>query len=70
VIIPDIQPWMTFEYINKVFKLPPEYLRGKMSIQDASYPRMTLMGYAKRHQLNAAQFVNSVKDAVIKYKVL
>src|SRR4051812_12432281 len=33
-----IQPWMTFDYIDVVFNVPPDYLKTKLSITDPHYP--------------------------------
>ena len=34
----DIQTWMTFNYLNKVFSLPPDYLMKKFNITDTAVP--------------------------------
>ena len=42
----SIQTWMTFDYINHIFSLPPQYIQSSLSITDTRYPRMTLAQYA------------------------
>jgi hypothetical protein len=37
-----IQPWMTFDYVNHLFALPPSYLQTSLDIRDARYPRLTV----------------------------
>lgn len=60
-----VRSWMTFDYINKLFGLPPAYLKSRLDISaSSSYPRMTLSGYAKNQQLDLATFVTNVQDAV------
>src|SRR5579872_7402624 len=36
------QAWMTFDYVNRVFTLPPDYLRSTLNISDSRYPRLTI----------------------------
>ncbi len=42
-----IQTWMTFDYLNAVFMLPPDYLRESLHITDARYPFLTLTKFAR-----------------------
>jgi hypothetical protein len=42
-----IQPWMTFDYVNQVFGLPPTYLQDALDIQDARYPNVSIAHYAE-----------------------
>jgi len=37
-----IQTWMTFDYLNKAFKLPPDYLKLKLNITDSRYPNLSI----------------------------
>ena len=60
----NIQPWMTFNYINVVFRLPADYLRTELKLTDPNYPRISIGRYAKRNKLNAEELFNSVKAAV------
>jgi hypothetical protein len=59
-----IQPWMTFDYVNRVFNIPPDYLKTALHVSDAAYPRISLSHYAKSHAINSAVFVEQVKTAL------
>ncbi|OGI15101.1 MAG: hypothetical protein A3E38_00560 [Candidatus Moranbacteria bacterium RIFCSPHIGHO2_12_FULL_54_9] len=64
----DIQGWMTFEYLNVVFKLPPEYLREALSIETAKYPRITLRRYAEQSRIDPPALIRSVQEAIAEYR--
>lgn len=64
----DIQGWMTFEYINFVFKLPPDYLRQELSIESDQYPKTTLKKYASKAGVKASLLIENVQEAVRQYK--
>ncbi len=59
-----IATWMTFDYLNRIFKLPPEYLKASLSITDARYPRMTVKRYASDRRSDPAIVLTAVKAAV------
>ena len=64
---PDVEAvadWMTFDYLDRVFRLPPDYLKGALSITDARYPRMSIRRYARDAKLPFADAVTRVKDAL------
>ncbi len=63
----QIQSWMTFRYINYVFRLPVNYLSDKLNITDKSYPNITLDKYITTHKADRAAFIESVKQAVAAY---
>lgn len=60
----EIQPWMTFQYVNFVFKLPPSYLSGAFGITDSHYPNIQIARYAKAQGLDLATFLARLKQAV------
>jgi hypothetical protein len=62
-----IQPWITFDYINKIFNLPPDYLRTSLNISDPHYPRITLSRYAAANHTSTNAILDSVKNAVNNY---
>ena len=64
----EIQPWMTFDYINRVFHLPPEYLKGHLNITDRHYPRLQIRHYTGANRLDTQQFVTDVRTAVEQYQ--
>ena len=61
----DIAPWMTFNYINFVFKLPPEYLKNTLTISDARYPNIQIRTYAKINQIDQVLLIEKIKEAII-----
>ena len=58
------QSWMTFEYINKVFALPPQYLQDTLVITDSHYPRLTISTYAKTIKTPEANALMDVQNAI------
>ena len=61
----SIRPWMTFDYINKLFALPPEYLRIELHIATSSgYPRLTVSNYAKMNQMDANAFLLQLESVI------
>jgi hypothetical protein len=62
-----ISSWMTFDYVNKIFNLPADYLKSALAISDAGYPRIPISRYEKNHKLDAVQFLAEVKNTVADY---
>ena len=62
-----VASWMTFDYINKIFNLPSDYLKNSLAISDASYPRISISRYEKNHKLDQNQFLAEVKKTVANY---
>jgi len=62
-----IQNWMIFDYINRAFKLPTDYLKNNLGISDSRYPRLSLESYAENQKINSAVFLEKVKEAVRVY---
>ena len=61
------QTWMTFDYIDRLFSLPPHYLQTTLSITDNRYPRLTLSEYASDNYLTNAMFLAEVQSAIRVY---
>lgn len=59
-----IGDWMTFDYLNAVFKLPPEYLQTALGIQDSRYPNISLRQYAQNHAIDEDIFLGQVQKAL------
>ena len=38
----NIQAWMTFDYLNKTYQLPPTYLKQSLNISDTRYPNLSV----------------------------
>jgi hypothetical protein len=67
VVKPDvasIDDWMTFDYLNLVFKLPPTYLKDYLGITDARYPRLSIRRYATTVRLSPGAAVQGVQAAI------
>ncbi len=62
-----IASWMTFDYINKLFAVPPAYLKTDLAISDSQYPQISLSSYARKNKINTVTFVNEVQSAVQQY---
>lgn len=62
-----IMPWMTFEYVNAVFRLPSDYLRSKLGIDDERYPRMDIRSYVERSRQDLKDFVARIRTAIAEY---
>lgn len=63
----DIQPWMTFDYINVVFKIPPSYLKNILGISDTHYPNIRLDWYARSYGIEQSVLLRTVKQYVTTY---
>lgn len=62
-----ISPWMTFVFIEKVFNIPPGYLKDAAHIDDARYPRLTVRRYVRDHNLDQKTVIASLERAVRAY---
>lgn len=62
-----IRPWMTFDYVDTAFRLPPAYLAAQLPVADARYPQLTISGYAKTAHLDLTTVLNRVEGAVRAY---
>ncbi len=67
VTIDTIKPWMTFNYLNVVFKLPPSYLKNALAVIDPHYPNVRIDSYAKEMHTDQAFFLQNVKKALTSY---
>jgi len=62
-----IRSWMTFDYVNKLFKLPADYLSGQLVISDTHYPNISIRTYAKNSHLNESVVLGEVEQDVRSY---
>lgn len=62
-----IDTWMTFGYINMIFKLPPDYLKTNLNISDSHYPNLSLTKYIKSNKLDRNTFLAQVRSVVTDY---
>jgi len=65
----SVQIWMTFEYIDRAFSLPPTYLQTDLDITDIRFPRMTVAEYEKDAGLSDADALSKVQAAISAYFV-
>jgi len=62
-----IRSWMTFDYINKLFTLPPDYLKSQLNISNSAYPKLTIGAFNKGIHANASSTLANVQDAIRQY---
>ena len=65
--INNIKTWMTFDYLNIVFKLDPSYFQKVLNINDPRYPNIRIDRYAKNHKLNPYLLLNNIQQSIISY---
>jgi hypothetical protein len=65
--VKSIAGWMTFNYLNKSFNLPPEYLQTELNISDKAYPNLIISKIAQGQKLSAGAYLETVKNAVSAY---
>ncbi len=65
-----IQSWMTFDYVGRLFALPPEYLKTALQVQDVRYPAISLGHYAGEINENGTDFSLRVIAAVRNYLLM
>jgi len=70
VNINSINTWMTFDYINVIFKLPKNYLQNTFNITDPRYPNIRIGNYTKQHNLNLREFMHNLELAITNYSKL
>ena len=62
-----VQSWMTFDYVSRVFRIPADYFKTSLSIDDARYPRVSIAAYAEKKRLDTASFLSDVQTAIRQY---
>lgn len=65
--VADIQSWMTFSYIDFIFKLPPNYLQNALHLSDPHYPNVQIRLYSKVNNLNPATVIQQIQQAITAY---
>lgn len=66
--IEKIQGWMTFEYLNRTFNLPTDYLQKDIEVTSSSYPNVTLTKEATLRGQDLTVFLGDVKKSIKKYQ--
>jgi hypothetical protein len=59
--------WMTFNYLNKSFHLPPAYLQNDLNISDSAYPNITIYKIAKEQGVFIGSYLDTIKNAINTY---
>ena len=65
--INNIQGWMTFDYLDYVFSLPPLYLKQHLNLSDQRYPNISINQYAKKHNIDQTIFLQNIKTTLSTY---
>jgi len=60
----SIKPWMTFNYINVVFKLEPTYLKNILNINDKRYPDIRIDNYSRRLNKDQTSTIKEIEKAI------
>ncbi len=66
--INTIQPWMSFNYLNFAFRLPPDYLLSVLHVTDDDYPRMVIGSYAKQMKVDPREAIRIIQQAIRSYQ--
>jgi hypothetical protein len=62
-----IQGWMTFDYVNVLFKLPKNYLKDSLKINNSAYPKIIINRYAKSIGTSTNAFIGDLRSSVFDY---
>lgn len=62
-----IESWMTFDYLNTAFKLPPQYLSRTLKIDDPRYPHLSIGRFARDTGTTTPATLDAVRAAVRVY---
>ncbi len=62
--VASLQTWMTFDYIDHVFALPPSFLQSTLRITDNNYPHITIAHYARDADLSSSAALSAVQSAI------
>ncbi len=62
--IEEIDAWMTFEYLNIIFRLPENYLQENLALTDEKYPRISIGAYARRHDIDRTTLLANIRSLI------
>lgn len=63
----NIMPWMTFDYINVIFRLDPTYLKNNLMINNPRYPNIRIDNYTKHLHLDTQAFLHNIQQVITNY---
>jgi hypothetical protein len=66
--VDSIQPWMTFDYVNVVYKLPTNYLKQILGISNSKYPNVRIDTYGKQSGIDQTLLLTTIKKYVTTYQ--
>ena len=66
--VAQVEPWMTFSYLNVVFKLPGSYLQKSLLISDKRYPNISIRSYAGSSHETTTQAIEKIQQAILTFK--
>ena len=64
--INNIRAWMTFDYLNVVFKLSPDYFKNNLSITDPKYPNIRIDRYAMNQGIKSQELLYKIQQLISK----
>ncbi|MCX6753591.1 MAG: hypothetical protein NTV03_00855 [Candidatus Nomurabacteria bacterium] len=67
ITISDIRVWMTFDYLNVIFKVDPLYFKNTLAITDSKYPNISIEAYARHNRINPQVLLHNIEQAIINY---
>jgi hypothetical protein len=67
VEVGDITGWMTFDYVNYLFNLPPAYLKSAGPVNSSLYPHLSLNSFARHSNQSRSAVVTEIQNAVTAY---
>lgn len=65
--VSSIRAWMTFDYINHAFHLPPALLQKELNIREKRYPKITLHQVAKIQKEETSSFLKKTQESITTY---
>lgn len=65
--VDSIRSWMTFNYLNRVFNLPPDYLKTKLNVSDSKYPNITVEKVIKEKKEAENSYLEKLKTNIRLY---
>jgi hypothetical protein len=63
-----IADWMTFDYLNRVFGLPGDYLKTSLNITDKKYPELAIKSWATQTKQDSQKLTEQIKILVMGYQ--
>jgi hypothetical protein len=65
--VQNTQSWMTFDYLNKTYGLPPRYLQTALHITDTHYPNISIKRFAQDLHTSTPTTITSIEREIRQY---